>query len=174
MAKKAPAKKEKDKSPAKPKLELSKTLEAFDRRNYDYYNSLPDDLKKQFAPFVLMRFMSSAPNQGGMHEYHLQLVNHFINKEFWLLSKHPDFQHLLLCLCGTGSKQFHKWIPANSKKNVKWLELFKEKYNNLSDLEIKIIAKTHDEQDILTLAMQMGKTDSEAQEYVKSFKENKI
>jgi hypothetical protein len=174
MARKASPKKEKDRSPPKPKLELSKTLEAFDRRNYDYYNSLPDELKKQFAPFVLMRFMSSAPNQGGMHEYHIQMVNHFINKEFWLLSKYTDFQHLLLCLCGTGKKQFHKWIPANSKKNVKWLELFKERYNDLSDLEIKILKKNNTEQDILNLAMDMGKTKTEANEYVKSFKENQI
>lgn len=174
MAKKAPPKKEKDKLPPKPKLELSKTLEAFDRRNYEYYNSLPDDLKKQFAPFVLMRFMSSAPNQGGMHEYHIQLVNHFINKEFWLISKYPDFQHLLLCLCGTGKKQFHKWIPANNKKNIKWVELFKEKYNDLSDLEIKVLAKNNSEEDIENLALSLGKSDSEIKEYVKSFKENKV
>lgn len=172
MARKAPPKKEKDKSPQKPKLELSKTLEAFDRRDYDYYNSLPDDLKKQFAPFVLMRFMSSAPNQGGMHEYHLQMVNHFINKEFWLLSKQPEFQHLLLCLCGTGKKQFHRWIAANNKRNIKWIELFKEKYKDLSDLEIKVIKKNHTEEDILNLALEFGKTELEAKEYVKSFKEN--
>lgn len=174
MAKKSSPKKEKDKSPPKPKLELSKTLEAFDRRNYDYYDSLPDELKKQFAPFVLMRFMSSAPNQSGMHEYHLQMVNHFINKEFWLLSNHKDFQHLLLCLCGTGKKQFHKWIAANNKKNIKWVELFKEQYSDLSDLEIKILAKKNTPEDIETLALELGKSDSEIEDYVKSFKETKI
>src|ERR1700676_1664475 len=103
MVKKSPPKKVKDKSPPKPKLELTKTLDAFDRRNYDYYNSLPDELKKEYSPFILMRFMSSAPNQGSNHEYFLYAVNEIVNGEFWLLSKYPDLLHLLLCVCGQGN-----------------------------------------------------------------------
>ena len=171
MTKKTPPKKAKDKLPEKPKLDLSKTLEAFDQRNYNYYETLPDELKKQYSAFVLMRFMSSAPNQGSSHEYFLYAVNEFVNEEFWLLSKYPDLQHLLLCLCGTGRKQFHKWIPNKKSSKSKWLELFKDKYKDLSDIEIKIIKKNHTEEDIFNLSMNIGKTEKEAAEYVKSFKE---
>ena len=156
----------------KERLNLAKTLEAFDRRNYQYYDDLSDEFKKQFAPFVLMRFMSSAPNQGGMHEFFLQMTNHYVNKEFWLLSKYPDFQHLLLCLCGMGTKQFHKWIP-NKKEKTKWLELFKETHKDLNELEIKILRKQLTSDEILETALGLGKTNKEAKEYVKSFEETK-
>lgn len=118
--------------------------------------------------------MSSAPNQGGMHEYHIQMVNHFINKEFWLLNKYPEFQHLLLCLCGTGRKQFHKWIPANNKKNIKWLELFKDGNKDISDLEMKILKSINTEKDIHDLAMNLGNTENEAEAYVQDFKQSNI
>jgi len=169
MAKKAPPKKEKDKSPAKPKLDLPKTLEAFDRRNYNYYETLPEEFKKQYSAFVLMRFMSSAPNQDRNHEYFLYAVNELVNKNFWDLSKYPDLQHLLLCSCGTGRKQFHKWIPNKKIKKMKWIELFAEKYKDLSDLEIKILKKTHTKDDIYEMSMSLGKTDKEAEEYAQSF-----
>jgi hypothetical protein len=172
MVKKSPPKKVKDKSPPKPKLELTKTLDAFDRRNYDYYNSLPDELKKEYSPFILMRFMSSAPNQGSNHEYFLYAVNEIVNGEFWLLSKYPDLLHLLLCVCGQGNKVYHKWIPNKKVKKSKWLDVFKDKYKDLSELEIKILKKNYTEEEIYNLAMALGKTEKEANEYVKSFEEN--
>jgi len=171
MAKKSPPKKAKDKAPAKPKLDLVKTLEAFDRRDYNYYAALPEEFKKQYAAFVLMRFLSSAPNQDRNHEYFLYAVNEIVNKDFWDLSKYPDLQHLLLCLCGTGRKQYHKWIPNSKVKKATWTELFKDKYKDLSDQEIKILKKTHTEDDIYDLAMSLGKSDKEITEYVKSFSE---
>jgi hypothetical protein len=89
------------------------------------------------------------------------------------LSKYPDLQHLLLCLCGTGKKTFHKWIP-NKKESVKWVELFKETYKDLSDLEIKILKKNHSENDIYEIALGLGKSEKEAKEYVENFKNSKV
>ena len=155
-----------------PKLDLGKTLEAFDRRNYQYYEGLSDDLKKKFMPFVLMRFMSSAPNHGGAHEFFLQMTNFFVNKEFWLLSKYPDFQHLLLCLCGTGTKQFHKWIP-NKQTKMKWTELFADTHKCMNGLEKKILQKELTSEEIFEIATGLGKSDKEAKEYVKSFEESR-
>ena len=172
MVKKSPPKKLKDKAPAKPKLDLAKTLEAFDRRDYNYYENLSDEMKKQYAAFVLMRFMSSAPNQGSNHEYFLYAVNEFVNEEFWLLSKYPDLQHLLLCLCGTGRKQFHKWTRNKKSTKAKWIELFKESHKDLSDLEIKILRKNHTEEEIYNLAMGLGKSEKEASEYAENFKKS--
>ena len=91
---------------AKPKLDLATTLAAIDRKDYSYYDKLSDDMKKLYTPFVLMRFMSSATNSGGLHEFHIQMINDYVNSDFWTLSKYPDLQHLLMCLCGTGTKQY--------------------------------------------------------------------
>lgn len=167
--------KKKSKSPTtieKPSLNLSKTLEAFDRRDYSYYEKLPDDFKKQFAPFVLMRFMSCSATQAS-HEYFLQVVNFFVNRDFWTLSKYPDFQHLLLCLCGTGTKHYHKWIANKQKKKEAWVDLYKEKYPSINLDEIEILKKNLTPDDIFQLSIDLGKSNVEAKEFVKSFKNEK-
>src|SRR5690606_21518731 len=92
----------------KNKLDLAQVLGALDFKKTDFYNNLDNDQKKAYSPFILMRYMSSCPDQGGLHEYHLLAVNDIINQDFWLLSKDPEFQHLLLCLIGLKKKQFHK------------------------------------------------------------------
>jgi len=156
------------------KLDLKETLTAIDNRDYNYYNSLSDEMKKKYVGFVLIRFISSAQNQGRNHEYFLYAVNDIVNRNFFTISKnHPELIHLLLCVCGRGStihgdKVYHKWI-ANKKSSIAWTELFHEKYGKLSELEIKILKNNHTEEEIYQIAMNLGKTEKEANDYVKSF-----
>jgi len=100
------------------KLDLFKVvLPNIDLRNMDYYASLSAEEKKEIAPYVLMRFMSNV-KQPNLVDHHLIMVNELVNHEFSSLSKHPELQWKLLCLCGVGTKQFHPWI-APSKKQTK-------------------------------------------------------
>lgn len=154
------------------KLNLTEVLTAFDKRDYEYYDRLSDDLKKQFSAFVLMRFMSSGANTSGMHEYYLQMINFYVNNNFWALSKHPELQFKLLCLCGTGTKHYHKWLPANNKKLPSWYKLYKEKYNDLNDLEFKILTKSISQQEVVEYAKSIGKNDQEIKEFTKDFKKS--
>ena len=82
------------------KLDLFKrVLPALDKRKKNFYNSLTDDEKKQYSPFIIMRYMSSNGN-GSSHEMSILDANDWVNKHFWVLSKeHKELQHLLLCLC---------------------------------------------------------------------------
>ena len=162
---------EKVETVSKPKLDLSTTLTAIDRKDYDYYNNLSDDYKKLYTAFVLMRFMSSATNSGGLHDYHVQMINDYVNADFWILSKYPDLQHKLLCLCGIGTKQFHKWIPNKKEKKPKWVDLVIQNNSSLNIEEIEILKKIYTYDDIFNIAVQLGKSDKEAKEYAKSINE---
>jgi hypothetical protein len=155
----------------KPKLDLATTLTAIDKKDYSYYDNLSDDMKKLYTPFVLMRFISSATNSGGLHEFHIQMINDYVNTDFWSISKYPDFQHMLLCLCGTGTKQYHKWIPSKNERKEKWIDLIKESNPNINKDEINILRKIYTNDDIFNLAIRSGKSDKEAKDYAKSFKE---
>lgn len=160
---------EKPKTVNKNRLDLSTTLLAIDRKDYAYYSNLSDDLKKQYSAFILLRFMSSATNSGGMHEWHVQMINDYVNSDFWTLSKYPDLQHMLLCLCGTGTKQYHKWIPNKKEKQEKWIELIKIVNPSINRDEIEILRKEYTYDYIFDLATKLGKTDKEAKEYKISF-----
>lgn len=156
----------------KTKLDLATTLLAIDRKDYTYYNNLSDEYKKLYTPFILMRFMSSATNSGGMHDYHLHMMNEYLNSEFWVLNKYPDFQHLLMCLCGVGTKQYHKWIKCKrERKESKWIELLRLSSPSLNRDEIEILRRAYTAKDIADIARANGKSDKEAKEYAKSFEE---
>jgi len=92
------------------KLELKDVLGNLDRRNKDYYDSIPEELKKQFQPFVLMRYMSSLPD-GQLSPFAIIGVNEIVNTHFWETSKETELHAKLLACTGMGNKQFHKWIP---------------------------------------------------------------
>ena len=164
------AKKEKI-STARPKLDLGATLYAIDLRDKDYYNRLSDDDKKQYAALVLMRFVSSAPNQGGLHEYHLDAVNEVVNKDFWTLSKHPELQHKLLTVCGMGKKMYHGWIPMSKRQNAnKIRDFFNTTNPGLSDLEFDILLKEHTKDTFKDLLHEYGTQDKEVKELLEQFK----
>ena len=169
-----------DKTVSVDELPLKDVLYALDTRNYNYYKNLPDELKKKYSPFILSQFMSSAVNTGGLHEFHVQMVNYFVNSNLWDLSKHPELQHLLLCLCGTGSKQFHKWISAKNKTKMPiWVELFQaEQRNNglglLNKQELYILSKTIDSDQIYDMAVAQGYENTVAKKYQDSLVKGKL
>ena len=118
-----------------------------------------------------MRFLSSGGNHNGLHEFQLEMINHYVNRNFWDLSKYPDLIHLLFCLCATGSKQFHKWIPNKRESKPKWVELVKLSSPSINEDEINILKTTMNYDKVYELAYNLGKSEKEAKDYAKSFKE---
>lgn len=101
------------------KLELGKVLSAFDNRNISFYDTLSDDEKNEFHPYVLMRFMSSSSNSPIESKYSLISTNEIVNKYFWDLSKEKELHAKLLSACGLGSRQRHDWVTGTkSTKDI--------------------------------------------------------
>ena len=78
--------------------------------NKEWYNSLDSELKKTFSSYVSMRFASSVKSNKILQESYIESVNEFCNKYFSTIQKHEGDSLLfwkLLCLCGSGQKQFH-------------------------------------------------------------------
>lgn len=155
----------------KKKLDLTQVLSAFDLKNGEFYENLSDDEKKQYSALVLMRFMSSAPDQGGNHEYHLLAVNDFVNRDFWTLSKHVDLQHRLLCLVGLGKKTFHAWIAQDGKvahkNNVK--DFMKQMYEGINKQELELLIKKITPDEFYELALESGADDKRVEKLVEDF-----
>jgi len=101
------------------KLDMFGTvLPALDKKEKGFYDSLDPEDKKGYSALVLMRAMSSLGDQSKNKEYQLLAVNDLVNIGFWELSKHPELQHLLLCVTGLGTKQYHPWIAAKGKSGT--------------------------------------------------------
>lgn len=105
-------------------LNLFEVLDALDRKDYGYYDRLPEAKQKKFAPFVLIQWMSAVKGNAGIQSYYVMNTDYTANKYLLneYVSKHPKLQWLMLCAASPGlGKQFHQWIP-NIKLKVAKLE----------------------------------------------------
>lgn len=156
------------------KLNLKETLYAIDIKNRKYYDKLPDEKKKGYQPYVLMRFMSSAPDQAGIHEYFLQMINDTANENLWDLYDHPKLAHLLLCISGIGKKNYHPWIKPPTKKNDDIVKsTFLLKYPGLNKDEINILVESTSPDEFQEICEQNAFDDKEIKKAVEQFKKAK-
>lgn len=147
-------------------------LPAIDTRKKAFYDILSEEDRKSYAALVIMRYMSSLSDQSPNQEYELLMVNDLVNIGFWELSKYPDLQHLLLCVTGLGSKQYHPWIAAKKRasRTPAIDELLRELHPDCNDTEIEILRMQYDARSIKQLGYDAGKSDAEVKELVDNAK----
>jgi hypothetical protein len=141
------------------KLDIFESLKMADTNAYTYYDSLDDEHKKQFSPWLFNRWMSGAKSNT---EYHLIFTNELCNVEMNTISKHPELQWMLLCAVGMGKKQHHEWIkPSSGKKKNKKIEFIKKIYPNMKYDEIDTFCMLNSDEDIANIALSMGFQENE-------------
>ena len=140
--------------------------------NKEWYNSLDSELKKTFSSYVSMRFASSVKSNKILQESYIESVNEFCNKYFSTIQKHEGDSLLfwkLLCLCGSGQKQFHPWLkaPKGKGKKTKIFDFLQSCYPNYKNDEIETLINVLDKKEIKELAKQAGLDDKEIKLLIK-------
>ena len=153
------------------KLDLSTVLQALDRKDLDFYANLSEEEKKAYVPLVLMRYMSSLTDQSRMTAYAVIATNDLVNIGFWELSKHPELQHLLLCLTGLGGKQYRPWLASKRKrKSNKIDDWLLERFPDLNEDELVLFKSNYDTKSWAAFVKSSGVDDSEVKEMVDAWK----
>lgn len=153
-------------------LELSRVLYALDTGDRSFYASLTPEEQKAYVPLILMRWMSALGDQNRYQGYAIISTNDIVNLRFWQLSKHPELQHLLLCLTGLKSKQYHLWINNKTKgSKTKAVDAFlRELHPGINRDELSILRNSHDKDSFKELCYAAGKSDQETKQLVEEFK----
>lgn len=143
------------------KIPLNDVLNAIDRRDYNWYSNLPDEQKKKWSSWLFLRYASSVKGSGA--EDALLNTNEFVNKHYVDLYKHEELMWKLMCLTGTGKKQYHEWIkaPNSKKKTDKVSEFVSELYPHLKSDEVELFQILNSVSDIEQLAQDAGKSQEE-------------
>lgn len=146
------------------KLDMFKQiLPALDRRDKHFYASLSDDEKKEFVPYVAMRFMSSVAKHSAIEQ--LIMVNELVNHEFNTIGKHPELQWQLLALSGLGKSQFHSWIaPPRKVAKSKFQQVLLDQYPHYKSDEITLLDNLMTDDEKLEFLIGYGYTDKEIKE----------
>jgi hypothetical protein len=142
------------------KLNIRNEMSQFDRKNKEFYDTLNDEEKKKFAPFLMIRWGSSVKGDADLQAYYLMSCNENLNKHFFDISasKHKKLQWLLATAVSPGmGNQYHEWIKFGKKttdnKNVKFL---RQLHPHLKDDDLALMAELNDKDDLKAYAREMG------------------
>jgi hypothetical protein len=125
------------------KLHITNEMAALDKKDYEYYDSLTDDEKKQFSPFILMKWAACVEGPIDVSKYYAFATNENVNVNMFDLSKHKKLQWLSLCTVSPSLGKFrHGWLGniASEKKSDIFSRL-KERLPYLKDADIDAILK---------------------------------
>ncbi len=148
-------------------LDIKRELAAVDLRNFDFYDKLTPEEKKEFSPYILMRYVSNVEGDRDIQEWFLEMTNELVNKNHWDLSKnHKALLWKLFAATGAGVKCYHPYLKAGSKeKAVKIEKLLAEMYPAMKLADIKLQAKLMTKEDREELFDKMGLDKKQRKDY---------
>ena len=99
------------------KLHISNEMRQMDAKNRAFYDDLTPEERKKFSTFLMVRWGSTVGGAQELQEYYVQSVNHYLNKHFFTLSKHPKLQWLCATAASPGMGALrHNWISPKKKE----------------------------------------------------------
>lgn len=120
---------------------FKRVLPALDTRNKDLYDSLSDEEKKGFSPWLVQRYLSSVESaNNAVIEHYLIMTNDIVNVNASAV-KDPEMTWKLMSMVGIGKSLKHPYVaPGGGKRKKKnafkaWLS---EEYPHLDDQELDI------------------------------------
>ena len=106
------------------KLDISRELNAVNRRDHNFYKNLTEEEQKAFSPYILMRYVSNPQTDPDTYEFVLERVNDLVNINHWTLSKgHKHLLWELFASCGVGVNLRYTYLKANTKEKAKTMSV---------------------------------------------------
>jgi hypothetical protein len=141
------------------KLSIQNEMMCFDRKDRDFYSSLTDEERKKFSNFLMIRWGSSIQGSAELQHYYLQSSNHYVNKHFFAINRHPKLQWLCATAVSPGlGTQRHQWIaPKKKESGASGIrKQIAELFPHLKDDEIELMSKINTKKDIDAYLKQLG------------------
>jgi hypothetical protein len=147
------------------KLSIKSEMSAFDRKDRNFYDSLTDEEKKKFSPFLMIRYGATVTGNSDLQAYYLMSCNERLNKHFFDVNtaQHKKLQWLLATTVSPGmGNQYHQWIAPKKKNNDnKSIKFLRELYPHLKEDDLKLMSELNDKDDLKAYAKGMGWADKD-------------
>ncbi len=126
------------------KLSIGNEMSEFDRKNRSFYDELTDEERKKFSNYLMIRWGSAIQGSQELQEYYVQSTNHYLNKNFFAINRHPKLQWLCATAVSPGlGTQRHQWIAPKKKEsgNSEVKKTLTDLYPNRKMSDIEVMAK---------------------------------
>lgn len=108
-------------------LDIFWLLGEIDRKNYQIWDKLTDEQKKEFSALITMRWMAGTTDQR-----QVIFLNEIVNLAVFNLPDHKELLLKLLMVCSDGRPKRYQWINykmTSARKNKRSVELIAEHYH---------------------------------------------
>jgi len=141
------------------KLNISNEMRELDAKNRDFYDELTPEERRKFSTFLMVRWGSAVDGSREIQEYYVQSVNHYLNKHFFTMHRHPKLQWLMATAASPGMGAMrHNWIAPKKKEAgasaIK--KQLRELYPHFKDDEIDLMAALTDKKELAQLQRAHG------------------
>jgi hypothetical protein len=141
------------------KLDIRNEMRQLDAKNRDFYDELTPEERRKFSTFLMVRWGSDVDGSREIQEYYVQSTNHYLNKHFFTMHRHPKLQWLMATAASPGmGAQRHNWIAPKKKEAgasaIK--KQLRELYPHFKDDEIDLMAALTDKKELAQLQRAHG------------------
>ena len=138
------------KSKQEDRLSIWKVMEALDKKDYGFYDSLTDDEKKKFSPYLIFKWASTVEGNNDISKFYALSMNEYVNVDFWECSKNKKLTWLSLCAASPGiGRQKHYWLGNGNKNDNKLKTSLRELLPLMKESDIDVILKINSEKEIV-------------------------
>jgi hypothetical protein len=141
------------------RLNIRYEMARLDTKDRDFYDSLTVDELKKFSNFLMIRWSSQVTGPRELQEYYVQSCNHYLNKHFFSINKHPKLQWLgATAVSPDTGCHTHNWISPKKKDkgttDVK--KLLMKLYPNMKMDEIELMSQLNSKKELSSYLKDMG------------------
>jgi len=142
-------------------LDIRNEMTQFDRKNREFYDSLTDEQKRKFSPYLMIRWGSSVQGDRDLQEFYLISTNERLNKHFFSIStsQHKKLQWLLASTVSPGmGVKTHNWIAPKKKEPGAGTmrKQLSELFPHLKDDEVDLLAQITTKQELNQYLKDLG------------------
>lgn len=136
------------------KLSIFDVLNQINNKNFNYLDTLSDDMRKQFSPYVVHQWLTCTDNP---EQY--MLLAHYVNENILALSNHPELLYKLLCTTSCGSRTRYNWMYKKKESSLP-ITIISE-YLKCSKRVAKMHLPSFNHDDIVKMAKKLGYQDAD-------------
>jgi hypothetical protein len=142
------------------KLNIGNEMRQMDQKNRSFFDQLTPEEKKKFSTYLMIRWSSCVDGSRELQEYYVQSTNHYLNRHFFTVSKHPKLQWLMATAASPAlGTPRHNWIsPKKAKANAKQKQLA-SLFPHLHEDELAVLVEITDNKDIEQYKKDLGNPD---------------
>ena len=149
------------------KLDIFECFRKLNSLDFDFWDKLTPEERKQISPYVFTMWMQNSPNDG-----QVLYLNEFVNPYlFTTLKGHDDISFILLALSSRGKSNRYSWVKRPTSKSSK-SDAVKEilgQYFEEADRNLSYYIDHMDVDDFTKICEKMGFQDDEIKKLKKEF-----